>query len=206
VTTSHQDSALIAECAGKHGVTVRSVQKWRKTEDRRWLEFLRTRASAAAGQIGLFSAPQHERLTPQQEEDQASRRYAGLAALADRAIEAGNFLEMNSLITSAEKAHKLLKTVRDNTQSYLLASGKLVPADEVSELILGNLSLVKRLIENLPDVLAARIESSSDVGGIVRAEIHSILREISSSVRSMPFIQGPAAPSEPFHESESQTD
>jgi hypothetical protein len=193
MATSHSDSALIAECAGQHGVTVRSVQKWRKTEDRRWLEFLRSRAASA--QIGLFAAPQQERLTPQQEEDQAARRYAGLALMADRAIAEGNFLEMRSAIKAAEDAHKLLKTVRENTTSVLVNSGKLVPADEVSELILGNLSLVKRLIENLPDVLASRIESASDVRGIVRSEVHSILKEISSAVRSMPFVAEPSAPS-----------
>ena len=59
---------------------------------------------------------------------------------------------------------------------------KVIPVEKVRDLIQGNLQMARHLLENLPEVLATRIESPQDVSAIVRLEVHAILREISSSV------------------------
>ena len=70
----------------------------------------------------------------------------------------------------------------------------MVEVSKVSEFILGNMAMAKGLMENLPDVLASRIESQSDVAGIVRDEVVAILRELAAAAASAPWNAKAPAP------------
>jgi hypothetical protein len=56
------------------------------------------------------------------------------------------------------------------------------------------MAMAKGLMENLPDVLAARIESQADVAGIVRDEVVAILRELAAASASAPWNAKAPAP------------
>jgi len=184
---SRHESALIEECAKVHSVSVRAVRNWRNSDDPRWRDFLRSRA-----QDSQFSFARPEAsakpMTPEETEQAAAVRHARLSLLCDQAESRGDINSLPTLLKSSIEAHKLWASVSENNLKIATAAGRLVDVSKVSEFILGNMAMAKQLMENLPDVLAARIESHVDVGGIVREEVVAILRELASASASAPWI------------------
>ena len=183
---SRHESALIEECARAHSVSVRAVRNWRNNDDPRWRDFLRSRAQD--GQFA-FARPEANAkpMTPDETEAAAAVRHARLSALCDQAEASGNINSLGTLLKAATEAHKLWIIVAENNLKLATASGRLVEVSKVSEFILGNMAMAKQLMENLPDVLASRIESSVDVSGIVREEVVAILRELATAASSAPW-------------------
>jgi hypothetical protein len=185
---SRHESALIEECAKVHSVSVRAVRNWRNLDDPRWRDFLRSRA-----QDSTFSFARPEAnakpMTPEETEQAAAIRHARLSNLCDQAEARGDMNSLPTLLKASIEAHKLWTLVSENNLKLATASGKLVEVSKVSEFILGNMAMAKQLMENLPDVLASRIESPVDVSGIVREEVVSILRELAAAAASTPWNQ-----------------
>jgi hypothetical protein len=183
---SRHESALIEECAKVHSVSVRAVRNWRNSDDPRWRDFLRSRA-----QDSTFSFARPEAnakpMTPEETEQAAAVRHARLSLLCDQAEGRGDMNSLPTLLKASIEAHKLWTLVSENNLKLSTAAGRLVEVSKVSEFILGNMAMAKGLMENLPDVLAARIESQADVAGIVREEVVAILRELSTASSSAPW-------------------
>jgi hypothetical protein len=190
---SRHESALIEECARAHSVSVRAVRNWRNQDDPRWRDFLRSRA-----QDSQFSFARPEAnakpMTPEETEQAAAVRHARLSVLCDQAEARGDMNSLPTLLKASIEAHKLWTLVSENNLKLSTASGKLVEVSKVSEFILGNMAMAKQLMENLPDVLASRIESSVDVSGIVREEVVAILRELATAAASAPWNKAPDVP------------
>ena len=193
---SRHESALIEECARAHSVSVRAVRNWRNQDDPRWRDFLRSRA-----QDSQFSFARPEAnakpMTPEETEQAAAVRHARLSVLCDQAEARGDMNSLPTLLKSAQESHKLWILVAENNLKLSTASGKLVEVSKVSEFILGNMAMAKQLMENLPDVLASRIESSVDVSGIVREEVVAILRELATAAASSPWNKATDVPGTP---------
>ena len=193
---SRHESALIEECARAHSVSVRAVRNWRNQDDPRWRDFLRSRA-----QDSQFSFARPEAnakpMTPEETEQAAAVRHARLSVLCDQAEARGDMNSLPTLLKASIEAHKLWTLVSENNLKLSTASGKLVEVSKVSEFILGNMAMAKQLMENLPDVLASRIESTVDVSGIVREEVVAILRELATAAASAPWNKGPDVPGTP---------
>jgi hypothetical protein len=183
---SRHESALIEECASAHSVSVRAVRNWRVKEDPRWREFIRSRAQDATFSFARPEASAKP-MTPEETELAAAVRHARLSILCDKTEDAGNFNSLGALLKAASEAHKLWLQVAENNLKLATSAGRLVDVSKVSEFILGNMAMAKGLMENLPDVLAARIESQSDVAGIVRDEVVAILRELAAASASAPW-------------------
>ena len=183
---SRHESALIEECATAHSVSVRAVRNWRVKDDPRWREFIRSRAQDSTF---AFARPESaaKPMTPEETEHAAAVRHARLSILCDKTEESGNFNSLGALLKAASEAHKLWLQVAENNLKIATAAGRLVEVSKVSEFILGNMAMAKGLMENLPDVLAARIESHVDVAGIVRDEVVAILRELAAASASAPW-------------------
>lgn len=183
---SRHDAALIEECAQAHSVSVRAVRNWRTKEDPRWREFIRSRAHDATFSFARPEASAKP-MTPDEAETAAAIRVSRLSSLCDQAEANGNINSLGTLIKNTTDAHKLWIIAAENNLKLATASGKLVEVSKVSEFILGNMAMAKGLMENLPDVLASRIESSVDVAEITRSEVHAILRELAVSARATPW-------------------
>jgi hypothetical protein len=183
---SRHESALIEECATAHSVSVRAVRNWRVKDDPRWREFIRSRAQDSTF---AFARPEAaaKPMTQEETEHAAAVRHARLSILCDKTEESGNFNSLGALLKAACEAHKLWLQVAENNLKIATAAGRLVEVSKVSEFILGNMAMAKGLMENLPDVLAARIESHVDVAGIVRDEVVAILRELATASASAPW-------------------
>lgn len=184
------DSALISECAELNGVSIRAVQKWRKLDDARWRAFLNRRAQDAATQLSFAGAstPPPVVLTPEIEEENAARRYAVIDRLATEAAMGNEAARLPQLLKNATDAHNQLDRVRANNLAHKERTSRVIPVEKVRDLIQGNLSMAKYLLENLPDVLATRLDSPQDVAAITRIEVNAILRELSGSVAAAPWI------------------
>ena len=182
---SRHESALIEECSKVHSVSVRAVRNWRNLDDPRWRDFLRSRAQESTFS---FARPEAnaKAMTPEETEEAAAIRHTRLSLLCDQAEGRGDMNSLPTLLKASIEAHKLWTLVSENNLKLATASGKLVEVSKVSEFILGNLAMAKQLLENLPDILASRIESSIDVAAITRQEVHVILKELAVSSRSMP--------------------
>jgi hypothetical protein len=183
---SRHDAALIEECAAAHSVSVRAVRNWRTKEDPRWREFVRSRAQDATFSFARPEASAKP-MTPDEAETAAAVRVSRLSSLCDQAEANGNINSLGTLIKNTTDAHKLWIIAAENNLKLATASGKLVEVAKVSEFILGNLAMAKQLMENLPDILASRIDSAVDVSAITREEVHVILRELAVSSRSTPW-------------------
>jgi hypothetical protein len=183
---SRHDAALIEECAAAHSVSVRAVRNWRTREDPRWREFVRSRAQDATFSFARPEASAKP-MTPDEAETAAAVRVSRLSSLCDQAEANGNINSLGTLIKNTTDAHKLWIIAAENNLKLATASGKLVEVAKVSEFILGNLAMAKHLMENLPDILASRIDSAVDVSAITREEVHVILRELAVSSRSTPW-------------------
>jgi|GEM_PF-1690312 len=183
---SRHDAALIEECAQAHSVSVRAVRNWRTKEDPRWREFIRSRAQDATFSFARPEASAKP-MTPDEAETAAAIRVSRLSSLCDQAEANGNINSLGTLIKNTTDAHKLWIIAAENNLKLATASGKLVEVSKVSEFILGNMAMAKGLMENLPDVLASRIDSSVDVAEITRSEVHAILRELAVSARATPW-------------------
>ena len=193
---SRHEAALIEECAKVHSVSVRAVRNWRNQDDPRWREFLRSRAQDSHF---AFARPEAtaKPMTPEETEQAAAVRHARLSVLCDQAEARGDMTSLPTLLKSAQESHKLWILVAENNLKLATASNKLVPVSDVSEFILGNMAMAKQLMENLPDVLSLRIESSVDVSGIVREEVVAILRELATAAASAPWNASKEAPDVP---------
>lgn len=189
------DSALISECAELHGVSIRAVQKWRKLDDARWRAFLNRRAQDAATQLSFAgpSTPPPVILSPEIEEENAARRYALIDQAATAAAMSGDAAKLPTLIKIATDAHRQLDVVRENNLAHKERTSQVIPVEKVRELIQGNLVMARHLLENLPEVLATRLESPQDVASVVRVEVNAILREISGAVSSAPWMESPTS-------------
>jgi len=126
-------------------------------------------------------------MTPEATEEAAAVRHARLSILCDQAEARGDMNSLPTLLKASIEAHKLWTLVSENNLKLATASGKLVEVSKVSEFILGNLAMAKQLMENLPDILSSRIDSSIDVASITREEVHVILKELAISSRSTPW-------------------
>ena len=184
---SRHESALIEECSRAHSVSVRAVRNWRTKDDPRWRDFLRSRA--ADGQFA-FARPEANAkpMTPEEAETAAAVRVSRLSSLCDQAESSGNINSLGTLLKSTTDAHKLWIIAAENNLKLATAAGQLVEVSKVSEFILGNMAMAKGLMENLPDVLASRIDSSVDVAGITRQEVVAILRELATASSSAPWL------------------
>jgi len=185
---SRNESALIEECARAHSVSVRAVRNWRVNDDPRWRDFLRSRAQDAQF---AFARPEASAkpMTPEEAEVAAAVRVSRLSSLCDQAEANGNINSLGTLIKNTTDAHKLWIIAAENSLKLATASGQLVEVAKVSEFILGNMAMAKQLLENLPDVLASRIDAPVDVAGVTREEVNVILRELAISARSTPWMQ-----------------
>jgi hypothetical protein len=184
---SRHDAALIEECAQAHSVSVRAVRNWRTKDDPRWREFIRSRAQDATFSFARPEASAKP-MTPDEAETAAAIRVSRLSSLCDQAEANGNINSLGTLIKNTTDAHKLWIIAAENNLKLATAAGKLVEVSAVSEFILGNMAMAKQLMENLPDVLSSRIDSSVDVAGITRQEVVAILRELSTASSSAPWI------------------
>jgi hypothetical protein len=126
-------------------------------------------------------------LTARQVEEAAAIRLARLSASADQLLERGELAALIQVNKAANDCHKLLVEAQARNAELDVQTGQLVKAETVREWISTNLALVKQQIENLPDVLSARIESTMDVPEIVRVEVETILRELSVAAGSAPW-------------------
>ena len=178
---SRIDSALIEECARHYQVTARSVRTWRQKDDRRWREWIQKRAGEQSRLPSLdFVTEAAVRITPEDEESQALRRYVALTELCDNAIARGDQVAVVPLLRSAEQAHKLLQVVRENRLSFEERTKSLLPREEVLAYMNRTFTLLRGHIEILPDKLAHFIDplDPARVALILEEEAHQILRAI----------------------------
>ena len=190
------DSALIEECATHHGVSIRAVQKWRQLDDPRWRAFLQRRAQDATVQLAFTPAPPVTvALTLEIEEQNAAVRYAMIDRMATEAAMTGDGAKLPALLKNATDAHRQLDVVRENNLAHKERTEKVIPVEKVRDLIQGNLQMARHLLENLPEVMATRIESPQDVASITRIEVNAILRELAASAASVSWMNPPPAAS-----------
>jgi hypothetical protein len=198
--TSRIDSALIDECARHYQVSARSVRTWRIKDDRRWRDWLQKRAGEQTRLPSLdFVTEAAVKITPEDEESQALRRYVALTELCDSAIARGDQVSVVPLLRSAEQAHKLLQVVRENRIAFEEKARKLLPHDDVMDFITLTFGNIRLLIETLPDHLAPRIDPT-DAGRfapIIRDEVVRILTAIADGSRESIKKFGP-----PLHQGE----
>jgi hypothetical protein len=194
MVASRNESHLIKACAEEHGLKVRAVQIWRQKGDSRWIEFLRRRAAASesVSQMSLIQGTAQV-LTPKHIEEAAAIRLARLSASADQLLERGELSALIQVNKAANDCHKLLVDQQARNAELEVQTGQLVKAELVRDYINTNLTLVKQQIENLPNILAARIESTMDVKGVVRFEVETILNEISVAAGSAPWFSKPSS-------------
>jgi hypothetical protein len=138
--TSRIDAGLVEECARDYQVTPRSVRTWRLKDDRRWREWLQKRAGQQSALPSLdFVTEAPEKMTLEDEEAQALRRYAALSQMCDAALSRNDHVSLTPLLRSAEQAHRLLHAVRENIVELKLKTGLLVHVEEAQKQI--NLAL-----------------------------------------------------------------
>ena len=189
------DSALIEECSQHHGVSLRAVQKWRKLDDPRWRAFLQRRAQDATVQMAFTPPPSAPvKLTPEIEEENAAVRYALIDRMATDAAMTGDAAKLPALIKNATDAHRQLDVVRENNLLHKTRTEKVIPVEKVRDLIQGNLQMARHLLENLPEVMATRIDSPQDVAGITRIEVNAIMRELAATTASVSWLQSSPSP------------
>ena len=179
--TSRIDSALIEECAHHYQVTARSVRTWRMKDDRRWRDWLQKRVSEQSRLPSLdFVTEAAVKITPEDEESQALRRYVALTELCDSAIARGDQVSVVPLLRSAEQAHKLLQVVRENRIAFEEKTRSLLPREEVMSFLTQTHGAIKAMIENLPESLTGQIDPQDDgrIWGIVQEEAHRILQAV----------------------------
>ena len=175
---SRRDSILVTQYAEKMGFSLRSAQMHRKQNHPSWAAFY---AEAAAKEHKPSMIPGDS------EEEQAFARYSTLSELLQKAIVRGDSQKIQGLIRNSMEAHKLLGQIREANLQHRRNSGALVSLSSVSELIHGNLSTLRGRLDDLPEVVSSRItDSALDVAGIVRGEVHSILKELEAAAAGIP--------------------
>lgn len=180
---STADAQVLREYALARKISVRAAQIHRKEGRPEWQEF---RDQVRKRDLETASAPAAER-----EEQQALLRYEQISGILEGAIARRESARMTSLLKSAETAHKVLTSVRQNNLEIRRASGRLVDLPAVAELIHGNLGTLRTRLEELPEVIATRItDSQMDVSGIVRSEVDSIFRELEAAAAGIPRPDG----------------
>jgi hypothetical protein len=133
-------------------------------------------------------------LTPEIEEQNAARRYALIDQAATAAAQMADQARLPNLIKIAGDAHNQLSKLRENNLNHKKDLEKVIPVEKVRELITGNLQMARHLLENLPEVMATRITTASEnVSEITRVEVNAILRELSTTVSSVSWLN-PSAP------------
>lgn len=177
---SRIDAGLIEECARDHQVTPRSVRTWRLNEDRRWREWLQKRAGQQSRLPSLdFVTEAAGKITPEDEEAQALRRYLALTELCDSAIARGDQVSVVPLLRSAEQAHRTLQVVRENRLAYGEKTGRLLDRDDAMQFFLSKLSHIRDLMILMPGIMAHRIDplNAPRIEMILSEEINRILFE-----------------------------
>jgi hypothetical protein len=113
----------------------------------------------------------------------AVHRYFGNDDGADKLLK-------RALVLAPEfpDAHRQLDVVRENNLAHKERTEKVIPVEKVRDLIQGNLQMARHLLENLPEVMATRIESPQDVAAITRIEVNAILRELAASSSSVTWM------------------
>jgi hypothetical protein len=177
---STADAQLLREYALARKITVRAAQLHRKEGRPEWTAF---RDEIRKRDLETADAPTAER-----EEKQALTRYEQINGILEGAIARREGARMTALLKSAETAHKVLTSVRQNHLEIKRASGRLVDLPAVAEMIHGNLGTLRTRLEELPEVIGTRItDSEMDVAGIVRAEVESIFRELEAAASGIPY-------------------
>jgi uncharacterized membrane protein YqiK len=108
--------------------------------------------------------------------------------MATDAAMTGDAAKLPALIKNATDAHRQLDVVRENNLAHKERTEKVIPVEKVRDLIQGNLQMARHLLENLPEVMATRIESPQDVAAITRIEVNAILRELAASSSSVTWM------------------
>jgi hypothetical protein len=176
---SSADASIVRDYALKKKITIRAAQIHRKDGHPDWVAF---RAGIKAREVEVAVTPDGDR-----EEIQALTRYEQISQILEGAIARRDSTRMTTIIKAAQEAHKLLTSVRQNNLETRRASGRLVDLPSVSELIQGNLTILRGRLDDLPEVISTRItDSNLDVSGIVRSEVDSILKELESAASGIP--------------------
>jgi hypothetical protein len=176
---STADAQILREYALSRKISVRAAQIHRKEGRPEWHTF---REELRKRDLETASAPAAER-----EEKQALTRYEQINGILEGAIARRESARMTALLKSAETAHKVLTSVRQNHLEIKRSSGRLVDLPAVAEMIHGNLGTLRTRLEELPEVIATRItDSDLDVSGIVRSEVESIFRELEAAAAGIP--------------------
>lgn len=162
-------------------MTARSVRTWRIKDDPRWREWLQRRAGEQKRLPSLdFMTEAAVKITPEDEESQALRRYLALTELCDSAISRGDQVSVVPLLRSAEQAHRTLQVVRENRLAIEEKNKTLLPRAQVMEFMTRHFTLFRGHIENLPDCLAHLIDPHdvARVAAIIEEHSRRIIRAI----------------------------
>lgn len=177
---STADAQILREYALSRKISVRAAQIHRKEGRPEWTAY---RDEAKGRDLEMASLPAAER-----EEQQALTRYEQINSILEGAIARREGARMTALLKSAETAHKVLTSIRQNHLEIRRASGRLVDLPAVAEMIHGNLGTLRTRLEELPEVIGTRItDSEMDVSGIVRSEVESIFRELEAAASGIPY-------------------
>jgi hypothetical protein len=122
------------------------------------------------------------KITPEDEESQALRRYLALTELCDAAISRGDQISVVPLLRSAEQAHRTLQVVRENRIAFEEKSGRLIDRQKTIQFFHESLGYLRDLLLMMPAGLAHRINPQDPVPIeiIIGEEVERMLLELSS--------------------------
>lgn len=136
----------------------RSVRHWRANQDPRWIAFISDRASEGLGQLEVVSfRTDIQKSSPEQETQDAARRYQLLQRELDRATEAGRLNEIGILNRSAEAAHRLLMACRAAEVEHQRVCGTLIERSQFDALVNRYLRPLKDAVASMPGELCQRV-------------------------------------------------
>jgi len=129
-------------------------------------------------------------LTLAEEVEQASRRYAALAELADAAIERRDHSILPSLLRSAELAHDKLHKIRLHVREEQVALGSLIPREEGMKVIRKYLEPMKIALDALPQAVGKQCNPTDPdlafmvLQGWVDRLLHSVTEGLEESEKA----------------------
>ena len=179
---SRQDHHLVKAYAEANSIHVRTARSHRKANNAAWQSFIHARASTADLALPDHAVPDLGKLTPEGEEEAASRNLCTLQAMVDAATARKDIAALPGLLRAAHDAAKLLAQLRTATIEHNLATGRVVDREKATGGMLRRIGVLKDLLLSLPDRVAhlANPTEPQLALWILSEEVDRILMEVAN--------------------------
>ena len=193
---SRQDHHLVKAYAEANSIHVRTARSHRKANSLSWQSFIHARAATADLALPVHSDHDRGNMTPEGEEEAASRNLCTLQAMVDAATARKDIAALPGLLRAAHDAAKLLAQLRTATIEHNLATGRVVDREKATFGMVRRIGVLRDLLLSLPDRVAhlANPAEPQLALWILSEEVDRILMEVANVAEVVEETGGGAGP------------